>query len=192
MADVELPPFDKRALLTVIVFSVLSGILKEALSYLLVYRRKDYQQKLANLREKYEEYHRKAVVFSPVTNATGSTYQTSKALLEATKELKKMHNVYNVISGVLFMVLMVLTMSYFEGTVVAKLPFTPIYPIYMFTQGDSAGSDKTNCSATCIYTMLSMAVKDLLQVLSGYRTPVSAFMESTLVSSIDYEKEKQQ
>lgn len=88
-------------------------------------------------------------------------------LLLLFRDVKKMHTFYTIASGLIFMILMLFVMSYFEGCVVAKLPFTPIYPLYLFTQGDTAGEDRTNCSATCIYTMLSMAVKDVLQVLLG-------------------------
>lgn len=189
-APTDLPPFEKNDLLIVVSFAVISGLLKEVLAHILIYRRNEYKVKFKQLCDRYEDYYRTTVVFELPTSNSNCVTTASQALLAAIKDVKKMHTFYTIASGLIFMILMLFVMSYFEGCVVAKLPFTPIYPLYLFTQGDTAGEDRTNCSATCIYTMLSMAVKDVLQVLLGFRSPLTPFTELTLSNSLENEKDK--
>ncbi|GFE55485.1 transmembrane and coiled-coil domains containing protein [Babesia ovis] len=156
--------------------------MKEVASLLFVYRKPEYKRKFDELNQRFEEYHRTYVLFEPRSANYNCFNAVTLRLLEASKELRDIQPWYNFVTGALFMLLMLLVMSYFEGCVVAKLPFTPVWPIKIFTKGDIGGDDPTNCSATCLYTMLSMAAKDTVQVFLGYRCPVTAWTEVNLKS----------
>ncbi|CDR97993.1 -Transmembrane and coiled-coil domains protein 1 [Babesia bigemina] len=190
MEAVEHVPFEKRDLILVALFSIFCGILKECAAYYFVYRRADYQKKFAEVCDRYEDYHRTYVMFEPQTAHHNCFRAVSLRLLEATRDLRNLQTFYTFITSVIFMILMLMVMSYFEGCVVAKLPFEPVWPLSLFTLGDTMTTDVTNCSATCIYTMLSMAVKDGIQTLLGYRSPMTTFSEMSVKSGAEQSESK--
>jgi len=56
----------------------------------------------------------------------------------------------------------------FDGVVVAKLPFQPLYWIRGFTHRGLSSDDFTDCSYTFLYILCSIAIRGNLQKFLGF------------------------
>ncbi|KAK2196187.1 bifunctional Calcium load-activated calcium channel/Integral membrane protein EMC3-TMCO1-like [Babesia duncani] len=182
--------FEKRDLFLVISFSILSAVAKEVIGWFFIYRKSEYKIKHERLCKAYDNYCEAYVKFDG-SSMTYNDCAESVAFSERLREFKGNWNLYTMATGFIFMILMVFVMSYFEGALVAKLPFTPIKLLGVLTKGDIPGNDYTDCSATCIYTILSLITKDAIQMFLGYHSPVSMIVDMlTMASDAEREKEK--
>lgn len=64
--------------------------------------------------------------------------------------------------------------SYFEGTVVARLPFQPFSLIAGISHRTLPGDDYYECSMTFFYILCSMCIRTTLQKLLGTEPPRGA------------------
>merc|ERR1712059_46816 len=58
--------------------------------------------------------------------------------------------------------------SIFDGRVVAKLPFTPIYWIQGLSHRNLLGDDMTDCSFIFLYILCTMSIRQNIQKALGF------------------------
>uniref|UniRef100_A0A1I7Z994 Calcium load-activated calcium channel n=1 Tax=Steinernema glaseri TaxID=37863 RepID=A0A1I7Z994_9BILA len=70
--------------------------------------------------------------------------------------------------GFAFTALLSTLNSIFEGRVVAKLPFTPLYFLQGLSHRNLSGNDFTDCSFIFLYILCTMTVRQNLQKIFGF------------------------
>ena len=58
--------------------------------------------------------------------------------------------------------------SIFDGRVVAKLPFTPIYWVQGLSHRNLLGDDMTDCSFIFLYILCTMSIRQNIQKALGF------------------------
>lgn len=79
-------------------------------------------------------------------------------------------------SSVVLLILYTLTSRYFNGMIVAKLPFEAPWLIKGATQRGISTEDLTDCSMTYIYVVCSAGLRPNIQKLLGFTPPRQASM----------------
>eukprot|EP00375_Theileria_parva_P000794 XP_763464.1 hypothetical protein [Theileria parva strain Muguga] len=158
---------NKRDTVLVLLFGVISGVLNEVISWIFIYRKDSFKKSFNELCDAFELYTAaKVLPRSKTMSHSGET--PSKVLMEKSKNIKGNLTFSTFITGLLLMGLMPAVMSVFEYSVVAKLPFTPLPLLSMFTHSKLLGNDTTDCTATAVYTVVSMLARQYTKALLGY------------------------
>eukprot|EP00607_Mallomonas_marina_P001512 CAMPEP_0182427844 /NCGR_PEP_ID=MMETSP1167-20130531/20210_1 /TAXON_ID=2988 /ORGANISM="Mallomonas Sp, Strain CCMP3275" /LENGTH=143 /DNA_ID=CAMNT_0024610383 /DNA_START=164 /DNA_END=595 /DNA_ORIENTATION=- len=76
-----------------------------------------------------------------------------------------------VILAVVMLVVYQALRTYYDGVIIAKLPFTPFNPVTRLTHAGIQSDDLTDCGMTFIYTLCSMAFRPNIQKLFGDAFP---------------------
>ena len=71
-------------------------------------------------------------------------------------------------SGFAFTALLSMFNSIFDGRVVAKLPFTPIYWVQGLSHRNLLGDDMTDCSFIFLYILCTMSIRQNIQKALGF------------------------
>ncbi|XP_955130.1 uncharacterized protein TA04580 [Theileria annulata] len=193
---------NKRDTVLILLFGVISGVLNEVISWLFIYRKEKFKKSFNELCDAFELYmlskgYNVVVARSKTMSHGGES--PSKVLMEKSKNIKGNLTFSTFITGLLLMGLMPAVMSVFEYSVVAKLPFTPLPPLSMFTHSKLLGNDITDCTATAVYTVISILARQYTKALLGYfpisysilyrfESPLSPFRESVLQEQVKREK----
>ena len=70
--------------------------------------------------------------------------------------------------GFAFTALLSMFNSIFDGRVVAKLPFTPIYWVQGLSHRNLLGDDMTDCSFIFLYILCTMSIRQNIQKALGF------------------------
>ncbi|EKX72761.1 conserved hypothetical protein [Theileria equi strain WA] len=179
----EFSALDKRDTFYILLFSILAGVANELISWVFVYRKESFQKAHKEVCDGYEDYVLSKII--PASkNSILSGETPAKVFAGKIRKLRNTKNVSTLITGLVFMGLMPAIMSFFENCAVAKLPFKPFYFIAFFTHSKTLGNDVTDCTATAIYTLVSVVSGHYTKVFLGYSSPISAFKESVLEEEI--------
>ena len=75
--------------------------------------------------------------------------------------------------------------SIFDGRVVAKLPFTPIYWIQGLSHRNLLGDDMTDCSSIFLYILCTMSIRQNIQKALGFAPSRAASKQVTCHAESD-------
>lgn len=160
--------------IVILTLSMLSAVLLEGLSWLLVYRTAAYRR----LQSELERTNKKlaAMKAAPGGATTKGSKQKREARLEdnmktASKELNAVRMKSALIfSAAMFFAYQMLNKRY-GGIVVAKLPFHAPGLMHRLTHSGLEGDDFTDCAAPFLFVMGLMTSRQNLQKIMGWAPP---------------------
>jgi uncharacterized membrane protein (DUF106 family) len=157
--------------LLILIISICTALLGEGVTWVLVYRTEKYQklkieiEKMSKKLEKKKEAH-----------GEGNMDRSRKRRIEADEEklkntnrdltMVKMKSMFAI--GFAFTALLSMFNTIFDGRVVAKLPFTPIYWIQGLSHRNLLGDDMTDCSFIFLYILCTMSIRQNIQKALGF------------------------
>ncbi|XP_076939906.1 uncharacterized protein LOC143608875 [Bidens hawaiensis] len=161
--------------LTVVGISILTAIICETISYLLIYRTTSYK----SLKSSIDRASKKLETMKPTsTNNNKSKTKKIDRVETSLKESNRDLSLFKLKSGgvvalVLFVVFGFLN-NMFEGKPVAKLPFVPIRILQKMSHRGLQGDDMTDCSMAFLYFLCSISIRTNLQKFLGFAPPRGA------------------
>lgn len=158
--------------------AVCCGVVSEVLSWVFVYRNEKFQMLNRELKVLYEKMQKEKEegLIAKLSQKKGRKKISSKELyMQKTKEMNMLKAKSNVITGLIFMSMMPILFSLFEGVSVAILPFKPIFPFTLLTHSGLHEKSMYHCSSTFIYTIALMLTRQNIQKFLGYAPPGGMF-----------------
>merc|ERR1712137_148882 len=155
--------------------SITSALLSEAVSWLLIYRTERYKTLKGNIEKLSKKLERKKETAGPSPTVHKAKARKIDRFEETLKEQNRDLSFvkFQSMFAVMFtMVLFVgLLSSWFDGVVVARLPFQPIGFIQGMTHRNIMGNDLYECSMIFIYVLGSIGLRPNIQKLFGHAPP---------------------
>jgi len=156
----------------ILIISICTALLGEGVTWALVYRTEKYQK----LKLEIEKQSKKLEKKKEAVGETSILDRSKKKKLEQDEEklkntnrdmtLVKMKSMFAI--GFAFTALLSMFNSIFDGRVVAKLPFTPIYWIQGISHRYIPGDDMTDCSFIFLYILCTMSIRQNIQKALGF------------------------
>ena len=163
-----------RESLSVVLLSLAVNFISEFLAYILVYNKPEYKEAKKNLTKVSEELKKKKDMI-----VSASEEKKHKKLVQKLKDEESSFK--QQMTGMSFRSTMILSMtmmmlfgvfrSYYDGVVVAKLPFTPFALIRGMLHGRLRGTDYTDCAMSGLYFLCNMAFRQTIKMLLGTQAP---------------------
>ena len=161
-------------------YACFSAIVCEFISWLLIYRRSDYERLAVNFARASKRLEKKREEPAPVA-VKGKGEKKDKKLIQLEREFEIANRDLIAIksrAGMLTAIVHALTFfglkTHFDGIVLAKLPFQPIGVVHAVSHRNLPGSDATDCGMVFLYMLCSMCIKPNLQRALGQAPPKTA------------------
>ncbi|CRG93980.1 conserved protein, unknown function [Plasmodium gallinaceum] len=154
------------------------GIFSEFLSWLFVYRKDTFKSLNEEIKVLYEKVQKEKEdgLISKLDQKKGKKkISTEEIYMQKTKMMTSLKTKSNVITGLIFMSMMPILFSLFEGLTIAILPFKPIFPFTLITHAGVQEKNLYHCSSTFIYTLTLMLTRQNIQKFFGYAPPSGMF-----------------
>ncbi|XP_042508237.1 calcium load-activated calcium channel-like [Macadamia integrifolia] len=164
--------------LSVVGISICTAFLCEGISWILIYRTSSYK----SLRSSIDKASKKLEIMKTGDNKGGSSKKSKTKKIDrvetSLKESSRDLSLAKIKSGavvalVLFVVFGLLN-SLFDGTPVAKLPFSPAGFVQKMSHRGLPGNDPTDCSMAFLYFLCSISIRTNLQKFLGFSPPRGA------------------
>ncbi|KAI4837103.1 transmembrane and coiled-coil domain-containing protein 1 [Plasmodium brasilianum] len=171
----------KKDIFIVIGIAIGCGIFSEFLSWLFVYRNEKFIALNEELKVLYEQVQKEKEdgllsKIDTINKKKGKKKVTTEEIyMQKTKMMTTLKAKANIITGLIFMSMMPLLFSLFEGLTIAILPFKPIFPFTLITHTGLQGKNLYHCSSTFIYTLTLMLTRQNIQKFFGYAPPSGIF-----------------
>jgi uncharacterized membrane protein (DUF106 family) len=190
MASAFFTNFKYSDSLTVVIISLFTAVVCEAISWLLIYRTTSYKSLKSSIDKASKKLETMKTDNSSSSSSSAIPSSSSKPLLKKSKT-KKIDRVESslkessrdlslfkfksgaVVAVVLFVVFGFLN-SLFEGKAVAKIPFVPIRLVQKMSHRGLQGEDMTDCSMAFLYFLCSISIRTNLQKFLGFSPPRGA------------------
>eukprot|EP01095_Lingulamoeba_sp_RSL-Kostka_P014047 TRINITY_DN59_c6_g1_i1.p1 TRINITY_DN59_c6_g1~~TRINITY_DN59_c6_g1_i1.p1 ORF type:complete len:185 (-),score=42.12 TRINITY_DN59_c6_g1_i1:226-753(-) len=158
-------------LIVIMCASLLSSAIAEGISWLLIYRTDSYK----NLKSLIDKNTQKLEKLKERSTQSKSTSKKIEQLDEITKGLNRDMSMTKFKSLFAVSITMIsffgLLSSWFDGLVVARLPFEPISFIRNLSHRNLVGNDFYDCSMLFFYILCGIGLKSNLQKLFGNQPP---------------------
>ncbi|SOV24655.1 conserved protein, unknown function [Plasmodium sp. DRC-Itaito] len=155
------------------------GVFSEFLSWLFVYRNEKFKKLNEEVKVLYEEVQKEKEdgLLSKIDKKKDKKKKATaeELYIEKTKEMTTLKTKSNFITGLIFMCVMPVLFSLFEGLTIAVLPFKPIFPFTLLTRTGLQSKNLYHCSSTFIYTLTLMLTRQNIQKYFGYAPPAGMF-----------------
>merc|ERR1712083_372156 len=158
--------------LLILFISICTALLGEGVTWLLVYRTEKYQK----LKTEIEKQSKKLEKIKEAHGDTANLDRSKKRKIEQDEEklkntnrdltMVKMKSMFAI--GFAFTALLSMFNTIFDGRVVAKLPFTPIYWVQGLSHRNLLGDDMTDCSFIFLYILCTMSIRQNIQKALGF------------------------
>eukprot|EP00914_Ancora_sagittata_P002117 GHVO01004825.1.p1 GENE.GHVO01004825.1~~GHVO01004825.1.p1 ORF type:complete len:188 (-),score=31.25 GHVO01004825.1:129-692(-) len=157
--------FLKRDTLSVIAMALCGALFSEIVAWLVVCRTESFKASKAE----GDKIADKIDMMKQTTSATSTKIKTQEELLTA-KQSKLTGPRFKaaIVSSLLYMIVVPSMNSLFDGIVVAKLPFTPIWMFKRLAHRTLGGDDYTDCSMTFLYFLAVATFRTNFQQLFGF------------------------
>eukprot|EP00092_Neocalanus_flemingeri_P027074 GFUD01029360.1.p1 GENE.GFUD01029360.1~~GFUD01029360.1.p1 ORF type:complete len:187 (-),score=58.46 GFUD01029360.1:190-750(-) len=158
--------------LLILVISICTALLGEGVTWVLVYRTEKYQKLKSEIEKQSKKLEKKKEAHGDVANLDRSKKrkleQDEEKLKNTNRDLTmvKMKSMFAI--GFAFTALLSMFNSIFDGRVVAKLPFTPIYWVQGLSHRNLLGDDMTDCSFIFLYILCTMSIRQNIQKALGF------------------------
>lgn len=161
--------------LTVVGISIITAIICETISYLLIYRSASYKSLKSAIDKSSKKLETmKTLDNNSTKNKTKKIDRVETSLKDASRDLSLFKFKSGaVVAVVLFMVFGLLN-SLFDGKSVAKIPFVPIKIVQKMSHRGLPGDDMTDCSMAFLYLLCSVSIRTNLQKFLGFSPPRGA------------------
>merc|ERR1712080_59229 len=152
--------------------SICTALLGEGVTWVLVYRTEKYQKLKSEIEKQSKKLEKKKEAHGETANLDRSKKkkieQDEEKLKNTNRDLTmvKMKSMFAI--GFAFTALLSMFNSIFEGRVVAKLPFTPIYWVQGLSPRNLLGDDMTDCSFIFLYILCTMSIRQNIQKALGF------------------------
>lgn len=167
----------KLDIILIILIAVGCGMFSEFLSWIFVYRHEKFLALNEELKVLYEKVQREKEegYINKIYQKKGKKISAEETYIQKTKQMTSLKTKANLITGFIFMGMMPILFSLFEGLTIAILPFKPIFPISLITHTGIQGRGPYDCSSTFIYTLTLMLTRQNIQKFFGYAPPSGMF-----------------
>jgi len=160
--------------LLIILISLVSSVIAEGISWLLIYRTDDYQKlkkTIDALSKKLDKKKDSVPTIAKQKSKDKKVSQLDEQLKAKNKDMamvkfKSMFFVALTLLGVFG-----LLNNLFDGSVVAKLPFTPFPLLHGMTHRNLPGNDMNDCSMIFLYVLCSFSIRSNVQRFFGFSPP---------------------
>ncbi|CEO97069.1 Calcium load-activated calcium channel [Plasmodiophora brassicae] len=162
----------------IVVFSsLLSAVLSEAVSWVMIYRTSQYRslsKDIDRLNAKLEKAKEKHVSIASKKSKDKQVSFYEEQLKAKSRDLTMAKFKSGFVVMFIMLSMMALLNNEFDGRVIAKLPFTPIPLIRGLSHRNLPGTDFTDCSMAFLYVLCSMSFRTNLQKALGFAPPKTA------------------
>ncbi|CAK8674243.1 calcium load-activated calcium channel-like [Clavelina lepadiformis] len=157
--------------LLIVFISVVTALLAEGLTWLMVYRTEKYQK----LKNEVDKQSKKLEKRKEALGESAASKNQKRRLNLEEEKLKnhnrdlsavRMKSMFAI--GFCFTALLGTLNSVFEGRIVAKLPFVPLGLFQGISHRGLPGSDFTDCSFIFLYILCTMSIRQNIQKLLGF------------------------
>eukprot|EP01121_Diplochlamys_sp_Union-15-3_P018409 TRINITY_DN6686_c0_g1_i1.p1 TRINITY_DN6686_c0_g1~~TRINITY_DN6686_c0_g1_i1.p1 ORF type:complete len:178 (-),score=12.59 TRINITY_DN6686_c0_g1_i1:13-546(-) len=167
----------------IILASLISSIIAEAMAYFFIYSSEGYKKLKFTIDRINRKLSKKKDLIPNIQNQK-SHAKKLKTLQDELQSVGRSLSFYKLKSDVFifsgFTLAFISTLnSLFEGKVVAKLPFEPFYWFHGLTHRGLRGNDFTDCSMIFLYVVCSIAFRANLQKVFGTTPPSTPSFFST-------------
>eukprot|EP00742_Colponemidia_sp_Colp-10_P002655 GILJ01002838.1.p1 GENE.GILJ01002838.1~~GILJ01002838.1.p1 ORF type:complete len:211 (-),score=39.13 GILJ01002838.1:47-625(-) len=159
---------------TVLGVALFSAVFSEAISWLLIYRTEDYQRlkrKIDQLSKKVEKQKDTSVEFSKQKQKDKKIAASEDQLKSLNRDMSMVRMKSTFVIGFTMIAILGAMSTAFEGTRVAKIPFTPFGLVQNLSHRGLTGTDYTDCSMIFLYLTASFAMRNNLQKFLGFTPP---------------------
>merc|ERR1711915_582368 len=156
----------------ILVISICTAFLGEGVTWALVYRTEKYQKLKMDIEKQSKKLEKK----KEAQGGSATLDKNKKKKLEQDEEklkntnrdltMVKMKSMFAI--GFAFTALLSTFNTIFDGRVVAKLPFTPIYWVQGLSHRNLLGDDMTDCSFIFLYILCTMSIRLNIQKALGF------------------------
>ncbi|XP_062515425.1 calcium load-activated calcium channel-like [Corticium candelabrum] len=156
--------------LLIVAISVITALLSEAITWVLVYRTDTYKRLKASIEKQSKRLERKKEAVTDISKQGGQKRKLEKAeerLKTNNRDLSLVKMKSMVAISFTFMALMGMFNTLFDGRIVAKLPFEPISLLQGLSHRNLMGSDYTDCSFIFLYILCTMSIRQNVQKAFG-------------------------
>eukprot|EP01071_Lankesteria_metandrocarpae_P009015 Lankesteria_metandrocarpae@DN5111_c0_g1_i1.p2 len=136
----------------VIGFAFFAALLSEVIGWCFTYRHDDYQQLVASIQKHARKIERQKIVYGDFKSTKSVKLEREEAAVkERSQQLQSKRTKSGLASTVLLFVLLPMLNQRLEGVTVAKLPFTPMFPVRSLSHRSLPGTDLGDCAVTLLY-----------------------------------------
>eukprot|EP01094_Clydonella_sp_ATCC50884_P029403 TRINITY_DN9191_c0_g1_i3.p1 TRINITY_DN9191_c0_g1~~TRINITY_DN9191_c0_g1_i3.p1 ORF type:complete len:188 (+),score=63.61 TRINITY_DN9191_c0_g1_i3:98-661(+) len=172
--------------LLIVCASLVSALLAEGISWLLIYRTESYQQLKASIERNSKKLEKKKEEVSGRGAAAERKSGKQKKVERAEESLKAQQQALQMVKfksvlavGFTMIGFVGLLNSIFDGVVVARLPFEPIGPVRGMSHRGLLGDDPRECAMIFLYVLCSLSIRPNLQKVLGLAPPKAAASTSS-------------
>ena len=171
---------DLSSTFSILAMAILTSVLSEGLSWMLIYKTESYKEikkQTDKLQKKIDKV--KGKLKDGISKGNDKKLQTHEAMLKNTQQdMTKVKMKSTFFIGLIMVIFLSSLSTAYQGTIVAKLPFTPFALLSKLTHSGIPGRDLTECSATFLYILSSLVFRSILQKILGVSAPSFTQMPS--------------
>jgi len=160
--------------LLIILISFFSSLVAEGISWILIYRTQDYKR----LKKTIDQLSKKLEKKKDSVPNINKQKSKDKKVAQLDEQLKAKNKDMAMVKfkSMLFVALTLLGVfgllnNLFDGSVVAKLPFSPFPLLRGMTHRNLSGNDETDCSMMFVYILSSFSIRANVQRFFGFSPP---------------------
>jgi len=162
--------------------AVFTSSLSTLISWFFVYRHDSYKSQTAQIEKKKKELEALKVDDDNKQNAKKKK-RLEEQIASYSRSISMMNFKVMWIGPLILFVVNRYMASKFSGVVVAKLPFTPIWPVKSLAHSRLETEDMTDCSNQFIYTLSAILIREIINRWFGFSNPsLSNMMPRTFPS----------
>eukprot|EP00325_Prymnesiales_sp_UTEX-LB-985_P033355 CAMPEP_0174721842 /NCGR_PEP_ID=MMETSP1094-20130205/37314_1 /TAXON_ID=156173 /ORGANISM="Chrysochromulina brevifilum, Strain UTEX LB 985" /LENGTH=198 /DNA_ID=CAMNT_0015922607 /DNA_START=21 /DNA_END=614 /DNA_ORIENTATION=+ len=178
---------DKSELLRLLFYAFSSAAFCEFISWLLVYRRADYEKLSAafdRASKRLEKKKEEPALPQKDDGKKGKDGKKNKedkklVMLErdydiANRDLMIIKTRSNMITAIFHLFMFFSLKASYEGLIIARLPFVPLSFVSSVSHRSLPGTDMQDCGMIFVYMLCSMSIKPNLQKFLGHTPPKTA------------------
>jgi len=164
--------------LLIVCISIVSAIVCEGISWLLIYRTAKYKSLRSTIDRTSKKIEAMKTTASPASSSNKAKskkvdrYELS--LKDSSRDLSLSKFKSGAVVALVLIVVFGLLSSLFEGKAIAKLPFHPIPLVQKMSHRGLPGEDPTDCSMVFLYFLCSVSIRSNLQKFLGFSPPRGA------------------
>uniref|UniRef100_A0AC35U055 Calcium load-activated calcium channel n=1 Tax=Rhabditophanes sp. KR3021 TaxID=114890 RepID=A0AC35U055_9BILA len=156
--------------LLVILLSIVSACTGELVLYFMVYSKETYKAIAGQLEKVAAGVDKRIDTIAEVQVASRKRLEREQERLKTlNKEMSVLKMKSMLFVGLIFTGMMGVFNRYFDGIIVAKLPFIPVSMIQGVSHRNIDNDDFTDCSFIFLYILCTMCIRTNIQKMLGYQ-----------------------
>lgn len=148
--------------------ALFSSCLSTAISWFFVYRTDAYKSQNSQIEKKKKELEALGDVDDDNKQNSKKKKRLEEQISSYSRSISMMSMKTMWIGPVIILIFNRVTASHFNGVIVAKLPFTPIWPIKSLAHRNIESEDPRDCANQFIYTISAILIRDIINRYFGF------------------------